>query len=63
MTYLPVEPKDAELYKYADVNVTVIDTADAFHALQDLSEGLNIGWTFVAGVRGTDIVGTESKCR
>lgn len=45
----------AELYKYADANKTIIDTADVFHALQDLTEGLNDGWTFVVGTRGTDI--------
>lgn len=55
MTYLPIVNKDAELYKYASATVTTIDTADAFHALQDLSEGQSSGWTFAAGTRGTDI--------
>lgn len=55
MTYLPEEPRHAELYKYGDTNKTTIDTADAFHALQNLSEGLSNGWTFAAGTRGTDI--------
>lgn len=55
MTYLPIVNKDAELYKYASTTVTTIDTADAFHALQDLSEGLSSGWTFAAGTRGDDI--------
>lgn len=45
----------AEAYKYADANKTIIDTVDIFHALQDLVEGLNNGWTWVAGTRGTDI--------
>lgn len=45
----------AEAYKYADANKTIIDTADIVHALQDLAEGLNNGWTWVAGTRGTDI--------
>lgn len=55
MSYITVPPKYAELYKYADTNDTIIDTADKFHALQNLSEGLSKGWTFVAGTRGTDI--------
>jgi len=58
VTYLPDDPRDAELYKYAAIDETTIDTTDKFHALQGLSEGLSFGWTFVAGVRGTDIVGT-----
>lgn len=56
MTYLPIANKDAELYKYASISVTTIDTADVFHALQDLSEGLSSGWTFAVGTRGTDII-------
>lgn len=51
----------AELYKYADANKTIIDTADVFHALQDLTEGLSLGWTFAAGVRGTDITLQETQ--
>lgn len=47
--------KDAELYSYANTDESVIDTADTFHALQYLTEGLREGWTFAAGTRGTDI--------
>ena len=47
--------KYAEAYKYADANKTIIDTVDAFHAIQDLTEGLANGFTWVAGTRGTDI--------
>ena len=61
MTYIPQVQKDCELYKYASSDTTVIDTADAFHALQGLSEGLSEGWTFVAGVRGTDIVAMATQ--
>lgn len=61
MTYLPESPKDAELYKYASGTTTTIDTADKFHALQDLSEGLSEGWTFAAGTRGTDIVAMATE--
>lgn len=55
MTYITEEPRNAEAYKYASAVKTIIDTTDKWHALQDLSEGSNYGWTWVAGTRGTDI--------
>ena len=45
----------AEAYKYNAADKTIIDTADTFHSLQNLVEGLSLGFTWVAGTRNTDI--------
>jgi len=60
MTYITLDPKDAEAYKYASSSKTVFDNDDKWHALQDLTEGDSEGWTWVAGTRGTDITTTAT---
>jgi len=49
--------KAGEMYIYSNTVESVIDTADVWHALYaaNITAGVNLGWTFADGVRGTDI--------